>query len=161
LGKPDANKGLQNLKEQRAFEKCLFAKTKKPGGALLDTWTAFCLAHDLGPFPLFFILSPALVISYFLCLDETIDDGCVLWLPFCSHSSFVGGDVIYLYVGRSVLCGALVRVQDYRRDRSDHDRVAGEPSEGGHDGDCDQRANYFERLSDDEGEDAAENRAVL
>lgn len=35
LGEPDANKGLQNLKEQRAFEKGLFAKTKKPGGALL------------------------------------------------------------------------------------------------------------------------------
>ena len=41
-------------------------------------------------------------------------------------------------------------------------RPAGEPSEGGHDGDdCGQRANYFERLSDDEGEDAAENRAIL
>ena len=52
-------------------------------------------------------------------------------------------------------------MQDYRRDGSDDDRVAGEPSEGGHDGDCDQRANYFERLSDDEGEDAAENRAIL
>ena len=51
LGEPDANKGLQNLKEQRAFEKGLFAKTKKPGGALLNTWTAFFLAHDLGPFP--------------------------------------------------------------------------------------------------------------
>src|SRR6266850_4486044 len=33
LGEPDLNKGLQNLKEQRAFEKGLFAKTKKPGGA--------------------------------------------------------------------------------------------------------------------------------
>jgi len=29
LGEPDLNKGLQNLKEQRAFEKGLFAKTKK------------------------------------------------------------------------------------------------------------------------------------
>ena len=52
LGEPDANKGLQNLKEQRAFEKGLFAKTKKPGGTLLNTWAAFFLAHDLGPFPL-------------------------------------------------------------------------------------------------------------
>lgn len=34
LGEPDPNKGLTNLKEQRAFEKGLFAKTKKPGGAL-------------------------------------------------------------------------------------------------------------------------------
>jgi hypothetical protein len=34
LGEPDPNKGLTNLKEQRAFEKDLFAKTKKPGGAL-------------------------------------------------------------------------------------------------------------------------------
>ena len=61
LGEPDANKGpgLQSLKEQRAFEKGLFAKTKRLGGALLDTWTAFSLAHDLGPFPPFFILSPA------------------------------------------------------------------------------------------------------
>jgi hypothetical protein len=33
LGDPDPNKGLQTLKEQRAFEKGLFAKTKKPGGA--------------------------------------------------------------------------------------------------------------------------------
>ncbi|KAH8994597.1 coatomer protein [Lactarius akahatsu] len=32
LGDPDPNKGLQTLKEQRAFEKGLFAKTKKPGG---------------------------------------------------------------------------------------------------------------------------------
>jgi len=36
LGERDPNKGLQNLKEQRAFEKGLFAKTKKPGGAF---WT--------------------------------------------------------------------------------------------------------------------------
>ena len=43
LGEPDANKGLQNLKEQRVFEKGLFAKTKKPGGAF--SWTAFFLAH--------------------------------------------------------------------------------------------------------------------
>jgi coatomer subunit zeta len=34
LGEPDPNKGLTNLKEQRAFEKGLFAKTKKSGGAL-------------------------------------------------------------------------------------------------------------------------------
>ena len=34
LGEPDLNKGLINLKEQRAFEKGLFSKTKKPGGAL-------------------------------------------------------------------------------------------------------------------------------
>jgi hypothetical protein len=33
MGEPDLTKGLQNLKEQRAFEKGLFAKTKKPGGA--------------------------------------------------------------------------------------------------------------------------------
>ena len=33
LGDPDPNKGLHTLKEQRAFEKGLFSKTKKPGGA--------------------------------------------------------------------------------------------------------------------------------
>src|SRR5580693_32883 len=33
LGNPDPNKGLHTLKEQRAFEKGLFSKTKKPGGA--------------------------------------------------------------------------------------------------------------------------------
>ena len=153
--------GLQNLKEQRAFEKGLFAKTNKPGGALLDTWTAFCLAHDLGPFPPFFHPFAGTGDIIFSLFGRDDRRRMRALAPFCSHSSFVGGDVIYLYVGRSVLCGALVRVQDYRRDRSDRDRVAGEPSEGGHDGDCDQRANYFERPSDDEGEDAAENRAVL
>jgi len=35
LGEPDPNKGLTNLKEQRAFEKGLFAKTKKPGGDII------------------------------------------------------------------------------------------------------------------------------
>jgi len=35
LGEPDLTKGLQNLKEQRAFEKGLFAKTKKPGGDII------------------------------------------------------------------------------------------------------------------------------
>lgn len=30
----DVSKGLSTLKEQRAFEKGLWAKTKKPGGAL-------------------------------------------------------------------------------------------------------------------------------
>ena len=33
LGDEAANKGLNTLKEQRAFEKGLFAKTKKAGGA--------------------------------------------------------------------------------------------------------------------------------
>ena len=33
LGDSDPNKGLHGLKEQRAFEKGLFSKTKKPGGA--------------------------------------------------------------------------------------------------------------------------------
>lgn len=33
LGEPDPNKGLTSLKEQRVFEKGLFPKTKKPGGA--------------------------------------------------------------------------------------------------------------------------------
>jgi coatomer subunit zeta len=32
-GHPESAKGLQTLKEQRAFEKGLYAKTKKPGGA--------------------------------------------------------------------------------------------------------------------------------
>jgi len=32
LGTQDPNKGLHTLKEQRAFEKGLFQKTKKPGG---------------------------------------------------------------------------------------------------------------------------------
>jgi hypothetical protein len=55
----------------------------------------------------------------------------------------------------------LACTQDYRRDGPDDDRVAGEPTEGRYDGDCDQRANYFECLSDGEGEDAAENWAIL
>ena len=55
----------------------------------------------------------------------------------------------------------LACTQDYRRDGPDDDRVTGEPTEGGYDGDCDQRANYFECLSDGEGEDAAENWAIL
>ena len=47
LGEPDPNKGLQNLKEQRAFEKGLFSKTKKPGGASISylffhAWHLFC-----------------------------------------------------------------------------------------------------------------------
>jgi coatomer subunit zeta len=33
LGNENANKGLSGLKEQRAFEKGLFSKTKKAGGA--------------------------------------------------------------------------------------------------------------------------------
>lgn len=48
LGEPDPNKGLQNLREQRAFEKGLFAKTKKPGGA-----------SSLLPIPFFFSRSRA------------------------------------------------------------------------------------------------------
>ena len=55
----------------------------------------------------------------------------------------------------------LACTQDYRRDGPDDDRVAGEPTEGGYDGDCDQRTNYFECVSDGEGEDAAENWAIL
>ncbi|KAI0264258.1 coatomer protein [Gloeopeniophorella convolvens] len=35
LGVADPNKSLQTLKEQRAFEKGLFAKTKKPGGDII------------------------------------------------------------------------------------------------------------------------------
>ncbi|KAI9454931.1 coatomer protein [Russula earlei] len=35
LGEPDPNKGLQGLKEQRAFEKGLFAKTRKAGGDII------------------------------------------------------------------------------------------------------------------------------
>lgn len=77
-----------------------------------------------------------------LCLDETIDDGYV------SH----------------LLCAACVMdraAQDHCRDGPDHDRITGEPSSGGHDRDCDQRADYFERLSDGEGEDAAKDWAVV
>ena len=55
----------------------------------------------------------------------------------------------------------LACTQDYRRDGPDDDRVAGEPTEGRYDGDCDQRTNYFECVSDGEGEDAAENWAIL
>jgi len=51
--------------------------------------------------------------------------------------------------------------QDHCRDRPDDDRVPGEPTEGGHDGDRDQRADDHECVPDGEGEDAAENRAVL
>ena len=58
LGQPDVNKGLQNLKEQRAFEKGLFAKTKKPGGALLPL-TGFAGSRPWGflVFLFYFILS--------------------------------------------------------------------------------------------------------
>ena len=35
LGGEDFNKGLHTFKEQRAFEKGLFQKTKKPGGACI------------------------------------------------------------------------------------------------------------------------------
>lgn len=46
LGEPDLNKGLQNLKEQRAFEKGLFSKTKKTGGALGSLRSAHtCIIH--------------------------------------------------------------------------------------------------------------------
>ena len=55
----------------------------------------------------------------------------------------------------------LACTQDYRRDGPDDDRVAGEPTEGRYDGDRDQRTNYFECVSDGEGEDAAENWAIL
>jgi hypothetical protein len=44
LGDPDPNKGLQNLKEQRAFEKGLFSKTKKPGGASVPFLSVQCIA---------------------------------------------------------------------------------------------------------------------
>jgi hypothetical protein len=54
LGEPDPNKGLTNLKEQRAFEKGLFAKTKKPGGAL-----RVLLAYATGLYlPIFLPLNP-------------------------------------------------------------------------------------------------------
>jgi hypothetical protein len=52
LGEPDLNKGLQNLKEQRAFEKGLFAKTKKPGGAFGPCFfplKTHCVVHCLPP----------------------------------------------------------------------------------------------------------------
>jgi hypothetical protein len=52
LGEPDPNKGLTNLKEQRAFEKGLFAKTKKPGGTL-RVLSGFC-HRALPPFYFFF-----------------------------------------------------------------------------------------------------------
>ena len=70
----------------------------------------------------------------------------------------------YCYYSRSLSLMMeifLACTQDYRRDGPDDDRVAGEPTEGGYDGDCDQRTNYFECLSDGEGEDAAENWAIL
>jgi hypothetical protein len=51
--------------------------------------------------------------------------------------------------------------QDHCGDGPDDDRIAGEPSSGRHDGDCDQRADDHERVPDGEGKDAAENWAIL
>ena len=58
LGEPDPNKGLQNLKEQRAFEKGLFAKTKKPGGTFGLIFSPFTHVS--------FVVSTAQVISYYM-----------------------------------------------------------------------------------------------
>ena len=74
-----------------------------------------------------------------LCLDETIDDGCV--------SSVL-----------RVVCGVDMGVfsfQNHRRDRLCRDRLARESAKGGHDRDRDQRADDHERVPDHEGEDAA------
>ena len=79
-----------------------------------------------------------------LCLDETIDDGCV---PLAV---------------RRVRNDEMDRLaQDHCRDGPDDDHVTGEPSSGGHDGDCDQRADYIERVSDCEGEDATKDWTIV
>lgn len=75
-----------------------------------------------------------------LCLDETIDDGCVLPI----HQT--------LFV--AVTC---VVSQRHRRDRFRRHRVAREPAKGGQHGDRDQRADDHECVHDGEGEDAAED----
>jgi hypothetical protein len=51
--------------------------------------------------------------------------------------------------------------QNYCRDGRHDDRVAGEPTEGGHDGNCDQRTDDFERVPDSKGEDATKDRTIL
>ena len=51
--------------------------------------------------------------------------------------------------------------QDHRGDGFDDHRLPREPTKGGHDGDRDQRADDSERIPDSEGEDAAEDRAVV
>jgi hypothetical protein len=54
-----------------------------------------------------------------------------------------------------------MRAQDYRGDGPNDDRVAGEPTSGGHDRDRDQRADDFERVPDGEGEDATKDWTIL
>ena len=70
----------------------------------------------------------------------------------------------FFFFFRSFLTEIFARVlvmQDHCGDGPDDDCVTSEPTEGGHDGDCDQRANDYERVPDGEGENAAENWAVL
>lgn len=82
-----------------------------------------------------------------LCLDETIDDGCVLPPGF--------------FFATRVLMEIYAYEQDHCGDGPDDDRIAGEPPSGRHHGDCYQRADDHERVPDGEGKDAAENRAIL
>ena len=52
-------------------------------------------------------------------------------------------------------------LQNHCGDGLDYDCLASQPTESGHDGYCDQRADDLERVPDSEGEDAAEDRAAL
>lgn len=81
-----------------------------------------------------------------LCLDETIDDGCV---PPTKHEHT-------LFAQRP-----FGHEQCDRGDRLDHDCVPRKQAKSGHDGDCDQRADDHERVPDYEGEDAAAHRAAI
>lgn len=77
-----------------------------------------------------------------LCLDETIDDGCVL-PSFLVDSNCHAG------------------VQDHSGNRLDNDRLKSEQTKSRHDGDHYQRADDNECIPDGERENAAENRAVV
>ena len=66
-----------------------------------------------------------------LCLDETIDDGCVF------PRSVVVVHFFPLFLTLRMLTEIGACQQDHCRNRPDDDRVPGEPSEGGHDGDRD------------------------
>jgi len=164
-------KGLLTLKEQRAFEKGLWQKTKKAGGACLllrlivdfGATTLFSCAGDIilfdshlavykhsldlvfyligGPSENELMLHSALIAFsdavhmllrnavekravlenldlVLLCLDETIDDGCVfssfLWTQILAHSDWV---------------------QDHRGDGFDNNCFKSEQTKSGYDGD--------------------------
>lgn len=186
------SKEFLTLKEQKAFEKGLWQKTKKPGGARVRCLELLSrsqfLAGDIILYDghlavykhsldliMYFIAGPSeneLMLStalnnfvdaltlllrnqiekrgvlesldlVLLCLDETIDDGCVSYhLPATS--------CIFNY-----------SVQNHCRHGPRRNRIAREPAATRHDRDYHQRADDYERVPDGEGEDGPENRAIV